>query len=144
MLLDFSSRGKEGCLYVTVSCREENSSLLRESEMLERVLRTTSVVLLEDLNGHIGNNGHTWRGGIGKNGHMGLNPCGESLLDFFESHGDHPLQTYSNTRMFISVHGTRIVVSSVLRLCVLEEERSRAINQSMLNELDLVHGEEAR
>lgn len=45
-----------------------------------RVPPIDSVVVLGDFNAHIGNNGDTWRGMIGRNYLPDLNPCGETLL----------------------------------------------------------------
>ena len=45
-----------------------------------------ALVLLEDLEMHMGNNGETLRGMIGKAGLSDLNPSGVFLLDFCASH----------------------------------------------------------
>lgn len=41
-----------------------------------------TVVLLEDLNAHVGNDSDAWMRGIGRNGLPDLNPSGVWLLDF--------------------------------------------------------------
>ena len=50
--------------------------------VLQGAPMVNSMVLLGDLSVHVGNDGDTWRGMIGRNGLPDLNPSGVLLLDF--------------------------------------------------------------
>ncbi|KAK0136103.1 Craniofacial development protein 2 [Merluccius polli] len=54
--------------------------------VLESAPSGDSLVLLGDFNAHIGSNSGAWRGVIGRNGRLDLNPSGVQLLDFCARH----------------------------------------------------------
>lgn len=54
--------------------------------VLDGALTGDSIVLLGNFSAHVGNASETWKGMIGRNGPLGLNPSGVQLLDFCASY----------------------------------------------------------
>ena len=70
------------CAFVPNSNSDYPSFMESLGQVLESATTRDSMVLLGQLNAHVGDDSKTWRAVIGRNSLSDLNPSGVQLLDF--------------------------------------------------------------